>query len=169
MDIYSPGWSFLLFLLGLPACLIWVAMGLIFNIWKLRWRRSISLLLTPFLAVGTSVALTKLGLDPTLIRFELTSEHYEREVEALPSEQRLLAWPWGVAGASAVTAGEDYYLIYDESDQISLKPDQRNSGWLAAAEAKSIPLPTANSPNDGGPGISLRQLSGHYYLAEISN
>ncbi|TCR62204.1 hypothetical protein [Bosea sp. BK604] len=149
--------------LALPAILLLLfALGR--DIALRRWRRLASWILGLLIAVGLVSALVKLGFDPTWARFALTRERYDRVVAALPRDDvspRFKAFDWGDSGGAGVT-NLFRRLIYDESGEIVLEPDQRSLAWrdrlLASEDGKGVLRQEAR-------GLStLRHVSGHFYL-----
>jgi hypothetical protein len=108
-----------------------------------------------------------------LVQFELSKSNYLAQVDALPaaaSAPRLKLWDWGSTGGVAVVRVQ-YFLVYDDSDQIALPPESRSSDWkIAATKGRAFtaiidppPMPVDHSCTGGC--TSVTKLDGHFYLA----
>ena len=161
----SPlGPNFFYVLAGIPALLLlWVIAGLIALVVSIRsaiqkdWRRCA-------LAAILPVVLLIVAFDP--IRFVRSCNHagdvihflamksfYDRQIAALPADQRpgLVVFDWG--GMSFASHG----LVYDETDQISLPKGSQSADWLAQAGHTQLSCE----------GYGARPLWDHYYLVDF--
>ncbi len=160
----SPlGPNFFYVLVGIPALLLlWVIAGLVALFISIRsarrraWRRCI---LTGILPVVVLVV----AFDPVrfvrscnyagdVIHFLAMKSSYDRQIAALPADQRpgLAVFDWG--GMSFASHG----LVYDETDQIALPKGSQSAEWLAKA-----------SHELSCEGYGVRALWDHYYLADF--
>ena len=161
----SPlGPNFFYVLIGIPALLLlWVIAGLgsltvsIRSAMQKQWRRCV-------LAAILPVVLLLVAFDPVrfvracdyagdVIHFIAMKSHYDRQIAALPADQRpgLLVFDWG--GMSFASHG----LVYDESDQVSLPKGSQSADWLAKAGHTELSCE----------GYGARALWDHYYLADF--
>jgi hypothetical protein len=159
----SPlGPNFFYVLVGIPALLIlWVIAGLGALIVSIRaamqkqWRRCI-------LAAILPVVLLLVAFDPIrfvrscdyagdVIHFIAMKSDYDRQIAALPADQRLVVFDWG--GMSFASKG----LVYDVTDQISLPKGNQSADWLAQASRSELSCE----------GYGVRALWDHYYLASF--
>jgi hypothetical protein len=160
-------WILLVPILVLPA-LIWatvLVINLFVNVIRRRWRRTISIVLAPIIAVSFFLVLGRLGLTTEFIRLELRKSSYLAEVESLPpavSGCHLKTWNWGSTGGVAV-ANFDWILVYDECDQIA--QSLRSAEWVGDA-LRSDKRNMINGFLHGDDNTSLRHLDGHFYLIE---
>lgn len=96
-----------------------------------RWRRAVSAAMLPMtlVAVATnSVTILRALINATdHARFRTCSALYEAHVSTLPRDQgpRFAAFDWGGFMHNPI------YLVYDESGEVELPPDQRSKAWLA--------------------------------------
>jgi hypothetical protein len=161
----SPlGPNFFYVLAGIPALLLlWVAAGLIALIVSIRsgmrkeWRRCVLTAILP-------VVLLIVAFDPVkfvracnyagdVIHFMAMKSFYDRQIAALPADQRpgLEVFDWG--GMSFASHG----LVYDETDQVSLPKGSQSADWLARASHSELSCE----------GYGVRALWDHYYLASF--
>src|SRR5262249_896894 len=117
--------------------LVWGALGMLISallgivaLVKGKIKRAAALLLAPFIIASpfifTILPYEDIGFD--LVRFHLTRSRYTEVIDALsPSERasRILFFDWGKEGL-AVTATTEYWLVYDESGEISLPVEKRS-------------------------------------------
>jgi cytochrome c oxidase subunit IV len=106
------------------------------NVFRRRWRRSVSIVVAPIIAVLFFHLLGWLGLDREAIRLKLWKSSYLAEVDAIPATDghlRLKSWDWGSTGGVAVP-NIFWKLVYDESDQIALPRSSWSAEWLRNAD-----------------------------------
>ncbi|WP_245500119.1 hypothetical protein [Rhizobium leguminosarum] len=134
------------------ATLIAMAGSLCFNLVLRRWRRVLSLLITPLLLLVCLHLLAVAGITPDSVRFALTKQAYLAEIKRadLPgAEQRFRTFVWDDTFRRKTYST----LVYDESDEIALpkgaQPGNsafRRSVWRERRNASlSIPVRTSSS------------------------
>ena len=92
-------------------------------------------------------------------RFVVLKSSYDRQVAALPANQRpgLVVFIWdGFLGA-------ENGVLYDATDQVTLSPGQQSADWLA--RASHTELKAATGDESARCGYSVKPLWDHYYLA----
>jgi len=125
--------------------IIWAIIMLIAlfrNIYRGNWCRVYSLVAAPIIVA----IFFGLLFDKNRIRLEYNKASYMKEVAEIQvsdGSPRLKTWNWGSSGF-AVSAGCDYSLVYDESDQIGLRPSNKS-----------------NHRN-----VIITHIEGHFYLVE---
>ena len=160
----SPlGPNFFYVVAGIPALLgLWAIAGLVALIISLRsamqkhWRRCV-------LAAILPAVLLIVAFDPVqfvracnyagdVIHFIAMKSSYDRQIAALPADQRprLAVFDWG--GMSFASHG----LIYDESDQVALPKGSQSADWLAQTSHTELSC-----------GYGVQALWDHYYLADF--
>src|SRR5262249_27340717 len=119
-----------LLLVATIAVAIWWSICLIANALTRRWRRVMSVAAAPVVAYSFFAVLGALGINPDRIRFEFNWTYYQDQVARLPhtGEPRFKMFDWGSTGGVAVV-NIFHILIYDESDEIGLPPEQRSVEW----------------------------------------
>jgi hypothetical protein len=161
----SPlGADFLYVMIGIPALLLtWAVAGIGALVVSARfarqkeWRRCVIALVLP-------IVLLVVGLDPSrfirscnyvgdVVHFIISKPHYDREIAALPADQRprLVVFDWG--GMTWASFG----LVYDETDQVSLPWGRQSADWLAQASSSELSCE----------GYGVQPLWDHYYLASF--
>ncbi len=163
-------WIMIIPLLLLPAAAIvicWLIV-LVANIARRHWRRLISQIAAPVLAVALFAALLAMGVTTDRIRFEFNRRSYEAEIARLPQtgEPRFHKWVWGETGG-AVGANFFYTLVFDESDEIALEPEQRSAAWQKRMTPHMCPKDWPSCPiyeSGGGKSITVDRIAGHFYL-----
>jgi hypothetical protein len=161
----SPlGPNILYVLAGIPALLlVWVIAGLVALTVSIRsairkeWTRCV-------LAAILPLVLLIVAFDPIrfvracdyagdVIHFMAMKSSYDRQIAALPADQRpgLAVFDWG--GMSFASHG----LVYDETDQVSLPKGRQSADWLAKASHSELSCE----------GYGVRALWDHYYLADF--
>lgn len=150
--------------LAIPAlALVWASAGICSFIWSVRsavrkaWRRSFFALILPVILVFVALnplqflhACDRIGRTA---RFAVTKPAYDRQIAALPANQRprLIVFTWD--GFLSFSNG----LLYDETDQIRLPRDRRSSDWLAQAGKTELICSYSADP-----------LWDHYYFINFS-
>ncbi len=165
---------------GLPilAFVVYFISALWLNLVRQQWRRSVSVIAAPVLALLFFYLLGRSGVSPALITFELNKSEFLHEVAALPKtygSPRMKVWNWGSTGGAGVV-NTTYLLVYDESDQINqveLAPSARSPDWEERADAAaagnafvSILHPEFYT-DDIQPYLArtgVKHLEGHFYL-----
>jgi hypothetical protein len=105
--------------LFLPPLTIALLVGIIGNSFARRWRRAVSALMGPLLAVALIKELWLIGLDPDRIHFLLVKYPHELQIHFSPDgEQASRSWDWGL-DAPLASPGVAYTLIYDPTDSES--------------------------------------------------
>jgi hypothetical protein len=161
----SPlGPNFFYVVVGIPALLfLWVIAGLgglivsIRSAMQKQWRRCVFAAILP-------VVLLIVAFDPVrfvracdyagdVIHFIAMKSSYDQQIAALPADQRprLAVFDWG--GMSFASHG----LVYDETDQVSLRKGSQSADWLAQASRTELSCE----------GYGVRALWDHYYLADF--
>jgi hypothetical protein len=100
---------------------------------KRRWRKAVSIVAAPIIALSFFGPLGRLGINRALIRLELSD--YMAQIDALPTTDgpRLKFWQWGGAGG-LMSPNVFWTLAYDESDQIALPRSAWSADWLRKAD-----------------------------------
>ena len=146
--------------LSLIAILIW-------NATNRRWRRVLSIIAAPFLAYSFFVVLGALGVDSERIRFEHGKGYYVDQVSQIPRTDvpRLKTFDWGSTGGVAVP-NFIYTLVYDESDEIGLPPEQRSIEWRSRAQSLCPGTQMCSILKTEPPGhvVSVRKMQAQFYL-----
>jgi hypothetical protein len=173
---------FLIPVLGIPALVLLIALLISFgaNVFTGRWRRVASIVAAPLLVGSLFFLILRAGINEDWVRFELGKPNYLREVSKLPTSEngvRFKVWDWGSTGGAAVT-NIDYYLVYDESDQVSLPLSSRSEDWKRTADqaAKSSngfyatmhPESYTTDTENYLKQIGVWHLDGHFYLVTQS-
>jgi len=137
------------------------------NVFRRRWRATLSVLVAPVIALSSFGLFYRLGVTPELIRLEFSKSIYLAEVDALPTADgpRLECWNWGGTGGAAV-ANTFRNLVYDESDQIALPPSARSAAWGGKASGAGKGKCSAVPPETGDAQVSVNHLEGHFYVIE---
>jgi hypothetical protein len=155
-------------LLLLPALAITIywSVALIRNIVLRRWRRVASVLTAPVMAYIIFAGAGAAGIDSKWIRFEIGKHYYLDQIVKLPvtGEPRFKMFDWRQTGGVAVT-NFIYTLIFDESDEIALAPDERSKEWQQRA-GKMCPgtiMCVVVNPREGM-SVTVRRIEGHFYL-----
>ena len=89
----------------------------------------ISITAAPVLVGSILFLMLRNGMNAEWIRFELGKPSYLQELSKLPTTEngfRFEVWNWGSTGGAAV-ANIDSFLVYDESDQVSLPLSSRSA------------------------------------------
>jgi hypothetical protein len=155
----------ILLLPALAVGIYWIA-ALIRNLVLGRWRRVCSVLAGPVLAWIVFAGAYAAGISSEWIRFKMGKSWYIDQVAKSPDtgEPRFQMFDWGSTGGVAVT-NFIYTLIYDESDEIALAPDQRSSEWKQRA-SKLCPgtiMCSVMNPHEGL-SVIVKPIEGHFYL-----
>jgi hypothetical protein len=137
------------------------------SLFRLRWRRILSIVAAPIIALSLFGLTNRLGLTPSFVRLELSKSSYMAQIDALPTTDgpRLKCWDWGATGGVAV-ATTFRTLVYDESDQLALPRSSWSESWiLKATEAcRGTPLQSVIHPS-GSSQADVGRLEGHFYIA----
>lgn len=150
----------LLFPLGL--LVLTLTSSIIWNAIRGRWRRAVSAAIAPFAAAIPLILCYQLGITPTWLRFQLSRTHLESEValtSAANGALRLRAFAWGETGGAAV-ANIFQTLVFDESDEIGLPPEQRSAFWLERAKDQRQLYSILREQGDP----TVQRLSRHWYV-----
>lgn len=141
------------------------------SVYRLQWRRLLSMLIVPGVAIGLFQAQLYTGFTPDYGRLLLGRSRYLDQVQQIKgSDAAFYAWPWDRTGGVASTPTRTL-LIYDETDQLLLPPDARSTDWKRRAlsfrsadylDLRSFVDPTRCSHGDTAP--SIRRLDKHFYL-----
>jgi hypothetical protein len=164
-------WLLLVPIIALPA-LVWAAtmlIGLAVNAFKRRWRRVISILAAPIIALAFFSVLARLGLTDDRIRFELGKSDYQAQVDALPASDdgiRIKTWDWGETGGAGVP-NFFWTLVYDDSDQIALPPSSWSAQWVEkTGQVGSSLYSVVHQADDKSHSVRVRHVVGHFYVVE---
>jgi hypothetical protein len=147
-------------LVFLIACLVLVI--------RMRWCRALSFVLLPVLAAPIVIWLLPLaaGIDwaADFTHYSMFRSFYAERVDATPvdAEPRLVWFFWRDASALLELTLE--YLVYDQTDEISLPDHQRS----AAFGERAVETYRKESGFVFGPKIkNVRHLTGHYYVVDV--
>jgi hypothetical protein len=150
---------------GIAIPVAWLT-SLIVNIFRWYWKSVASILAAPFLAYLLCWALAAAGIDPPRVRFELNKPFYLRQIAELPNTGASIFrfFDWGETGGPTISTGL-YTLIYDESDQISLAPEQRSRDWQHRVGSlcpgtRMCSILDPEMPRE----IEIRKMADHFYL-----
>ncbi len=84
------------------------------------------------------------------IHFQLMKASYVRTIAAMPREPfRLVIFDWGGLGVS-------HAVVYDESDQIALAPNERSAEWQRRASGTELKC-----------GVSGSSAGAHFYIVRL--
>lgn len=120
-----------------------------------RWRCAASYAVLPSVVLvniaGPLAYLRACDLVGDLIHFEIMRDTYIASIEHLPDGHtpKLVVFNWG--GMIWSSAG----VIYDQSDEVTLPPEQQSPAWLERASKTEL----------GCGGYSVTSVGGHFYLA----
>jgi hypothetical protein len=156
----------LLLLPGVAIAICWlVFLGI--NIAKRRWRHVLTQTAAPFLAIAVFALLGAMGLSPERIRFAVNKHTYEAEIARLPQtgEPRFHKFDWGATGGAAAP-NLFFTLVFDESDEIALPPEQRSPAWRGRVGGRICGrVPTCRLyESDEGTTVTVVKMSGHFFL-----
>lgn len=149
--------------------IVWLA-ALIRNSFLRRWRRVVSVITAPLLAFAILSGLGAVGVDADRIRFAFGKSSYLAQIAQLPEtgEPRFKLFHWAENDAdndalgSLVTVDT---LIYDESDEIAVPPDQRSAAWhLRMRRLCPSRMCSILAPINSGHLVEVRKIDGHFYL-----
>lgn len=152
-----------LFSSGMYCVAILGALG--FNLMLLRWRKVLSILVAPFIAIGPFYLLAKQGVTPNSVRFALTKQTYLDAIEKGDGQGngpqfRTFVWD------DSFTDKSYWTLVFDESDEIDLPAGTQSPAWqqrlkeLCSQKKDCISL----QPLEDDEYIYVNRLNGHFYL-----
>jgi len=162
-------WLALVPLLLLPTIVVvLVLIGcLIYHATNRRWRRVLSVVAAPVIAYLFFSLLGEFGINTDRIRFEFGKQYYLDQIARVPrtEEPRFKMFDWGSTGGAAVV-NILYTLIYDESDEIGLSPEQRSTAWNQRANAlcPGSHMCSILNPNPPRHIVHIKKMQGHFYL-----
>jgi hypothetical protein len=113
--------------------------GLIKSALSRRWRRFLSILLAPPIAVCIALLIVRTGMTAEWVRFQLTRPYYLQKVAETPrsfDEPLFLAFDWGDIGGGGLVNIFDM-LVYDESDEVGRPSEARSSAWRERVEKRA--------------------------------
>jgi hypothetical protein len=167
-DIYNF-YILIVFIILPPLLILAVALVVSFaiNAFRLRWRKTVSIIAAPIIALSLFGLVHRLGVTPSLVRLELSKSSYIAQIDTLPTTDgpRLKCWDWGSTGGAAVV-NIFRTLVYDESDQLSLPRSSWSEAWILKADAacRGTPLQSFIHPR-GDSQVGVGRLEGHFYTA----
>jgi hypothetical protein len=141
------------------------------NVFRRRWRTTISIIAAPLIALSLFGLLQRAGVTTELVRFELSKSRYIAQISALPTidSPGLKCWDWGGTGGVAVP-NTFRTLVYDESDQIALPRASRSAAWLRHAdevtECNDFYSVIHPNPITENAQTRVSHLQGHFYIVE---
>ncbi|OWO92535.1 hypothetical protein B5E41_22530 [Rhizobium esperanzae] len=151
------------------ATLIAMAGSLCFNLVLRRWRRVLSLLITPLLLLVCLHLLAVAGITPDSVRFALTKQAYLAEIKRadLPgAEQRFRTFVWDDTFRRKTYST----LVYDESDEIALPKGAQSAAWQQRLQ--TFCLEKKKECVTLYPGadefISVSKIGEHFYILDDS-
>jgi hypothetical protein len=131
-----------------------------------QWGRALVSLVFPAV-IACQFAFDGFSLTPEAIwfadkvRFEMSAHQYSAESEraAGPVGKRFLIWPWREFDFGR---SQPWFvqLVYDESDELRRRQNERSGGWRARASEKDRSYEFCE--------IEVRHLQGHFYLATLT-
>ena len=150
--VFSGLPAIFLFGAGVAATLVAIAAAR-----RKSWRRAVSAAVLPLAMIAAALDFT--GFNQLCAEvgdrahFYLKRSEYLAEVGATrkPGEPVLRVWNWG--GMFWSTKG----VVYDESDEIALPPDQQSVAWKNRASSRRGELACG--------GYGFEPLGAHFYLA----
>lgn len=153
----------LLFLALVVLIMVVIAVVGVVALLRGRFKRAAALLLAPFIIAAPFLfpILRYEDFAFDLIRFNFTKATYAEIVDKLsPAERasRILFFDWGEEGFVSST-GSYYWLVYDESGEITLPVEERSQSWKQRANKEKGYF------SDEKCFAKARRLSGHYYSA----
>jgi hypothetical protein len=157
---------FLVPLLFVPALAVSVCLivALVGNLVRRRWRRVASVILAPVAAFLLFELADAAGLNSARIRFEIGKEYYLDQIAKLPQtgQPQFKLFDWGGTGGAGVT-NVFYALIYDESDEILLPPQERSAAWRDRVNKECRALCSILRPSSDI-STNVRKIVGHFYF-----
>jgi hypothetical protein len=145
----------------------WVVF-LVIHIARRRWQRLVSLLAAPFIAFTLVAVLIRAGVTSERIRLEMNRKSYEAEIARLPQtgEPRFHEFPWGSEGGFVTSPHISYTLVFDETDEIGLPPDERSVAWRERMTPKTCvkEQQCAVYESAGSKTVSVTNVTGHFFL-----
>ena len=132
--------TFNLWILGLPLILlpvfgvvIYLFASLISNLIAFRWKRLLSILLGPPVAMLLLIGLLRAGIAPEHGHFLIWRISHLSETDALPRDDRSIhIWPWTIHYGIGITPSFRT-IVYDPDGQIMLEPQRRSAEWMRKA------------------------------------
>jgi hypothetical protein len=124
----------LAFLLALASLLLALVLTVIY-FFKRRYWTSLASILSPVMALLLGFSLTQVGVTSNSVGFAIAKPRYISELNATAfghGELHFKAWLW--RDESPLFGQILKYVVYDESDQITLPISQRSVAWVAAAK-----------------------------------
>jgi hypothetical protein len=179
LDLIYNFYFKLVIYLGLPV-LAFLVLGLViffYNAFKRRWRRLLSLVLAPILAILPIAAFSYFGFDMDWVRYEYRKPGLMRDVERLANSDKqgtVVCWWWGDTGGAG-TASSSFALIYDDSDQITLPPASwpedfksrvKKAKMLGGDNIGERRCPSESDLSDENSGLT--RLGSHFFIFEES-
>jgi hypothetical protein len=132
--------------------------------WRKKWGSAISALIAVVILFAIPFTGRQSFFLFDVMRFHAFSEYYEDAVQHIPTtddQPKAAFFNWGEAGAlGAITV---YVLIYDESDDIALKSNAKNSFFYK----KNMPT-SYGSINNEHCITSAFRIKDHFYSVTIS-
>jgi hypothetical protein len=165
---------FNLYLLLVPLLLLPIAViGLcwlvffVINLVRRHWRRLISQVTAPVLALALFAISGAIGVTPEHIRFAVNKRSYEADIARLPQtgEPRFHTFDWGSTGGAGVP-NFFYTLVFDESDEMTLAPDRRSAAWRKRVVAHMCPETQQCSlfgPEERK-AVNVEKMADHFFL-----
>ncbi|MBM7048728.1 MULTISPECIES: hypothetical protein [Rhizobium] len=166
---FPAGWDWLgIDFLAFLLLAIAIVVSLCINSIRRRWRRVLSLLVTPVFLLIPIVLLAIAGITPNSIRFALTRNGYLAEIQrsdAQSTEPRFNTFVWD----DTFTAKTYVTLVYDESDEIVLPIGNQSEAWRQRIQktcAKNRDCVNLDPQPDEY--ISVTKIGDHFYLLNES-
>ncbi len=135
------------------------------NVFRRRWRRSLSLVIAPSLVWLLLFLLVQSHISD-LVRLEISKQTYLAQLEALAAEgkPRFKSWDWGETGGAAVV-NTFWVLVYDESDGIVKPRSSWPAEWRRNAEQGGTGLYSFLHPGEFAFSAGIvKHLEGHFYV-----
>ena len=155
--------------------ILFIVIAIAVNLYRLYWKRTLSLLLAPVLVGGFLWAEFHTGFTPDYVHLLVMRSAYLDQMRQADSDQQLFhAWLWERIWGVGVTATQTI-LIYDKTDQLMLSPAMRSKEWIkeiskfGATGDLYLPSLTGlilDSQGRGDP--SIKKLAKHFYLLEMT-
>ena len=174
----KPAWTLLLTLILIIYYLfltLFLVIAIGINLYKLRWKRMLPLLLAPVLAGGFLWAEFRTGFTPDYVHLLAMRSAYLDQMRQADSDHQLFhAWLWERIWGVGVTPTQTI-LIYDKTDQLTLSPAMRSKDWVNevskfhATGSLYFPSIIDLMPDAQGRGDpSIKKLAKHFYLLEMT-
>lgn len=133
------------------------------NLWERRFSQAASGAAILLALAFTVISAKLLEISPNKIRFVITRHEYVSELPKTDDTSRMQfkRWPWNWYANGLILGGQTFeLLIYDSSDQITLRSGTQTEEWLRNAKAAGYEI----DHYDGHTWLEITNLGGHFYI-----